>query len=161
MPTPLATTTLPFEIYKTNLALQARIIKLLQANSSEWLEIGYHMAKDQLAESGNEIEALLKAGDWQKLAALTAESVSRTSQKHLVDDQALGQSILRTQTAFAQGLQEAIQTWQKEASALFGGLPTAAPFADFAWNDLFKPWEKITSSLAAAAAKSASAKDAK
>lgn len=156
-------TTLPFNLYKVNLGLQARIIKLVQTNSQQWLDIGYHAAKDGLAESTAEIEQILKAGDWQKLAALPAESFGRLSQKNVAEGQALAKTLFDSQTAFAEGLQDAVKTWQKETAGLFGESPVAAPFVNAEWADLFKPWEQALSGFGftTGSTKAAPAKDAK
>ena len=57
--------TLPLDLYKANLELQVRIGKLFQEGGKQWLDYGYRLASDGIAESDAEIAQLLQSEDWQ------------------------------------------------------------------------------------------------
>ena len=64
--------TIPLNLFKANLELQLRLQRLVQENGQQWLENATRAGKDGIAESGAEIESLLKAQNWQELATLPA-----------------------------------------------------------------------------------------
>ena len=101
--------TLPLDLYKANLELQVRIGKLFQEGGKQWLDYGYRLASDGIAESDAEIAQLLQSEDWQKLATLPAEAFWRQLQQRFGDSQAAAQIAITAQTGFAHGLQEAVQ----------------------------------------------------
>lgn len=137
---------LPLSLYKANLELQVKIAKLIQESGREWLDFGYRLINDGIAESNAEVDELLKAGDWEKLAALPAESFWRQVQQRFGDSQAAAQIAVSAQTAFASGLQDALKAWQKETAEALGDNPLAGSLGDSAWADLLKPWEQWMSS---------------
>ena len=53
--------TIPLNLFKANLELQLRLQRLVQENGQQWLENATRAGKDGIAESGAEIENLLKA----------------------------------------------------------------------------------------------------
>lgn len=134
---------LPLSLYKANLELQVKIGKLIQESGREWLDFGYRLINDGIAESNAEVDELLKTGDWEKLAALPAESFWRQVQQRFGDSQAAAQIAIGAQTAFASGLQDALKAWQKETAEALGDNPLAAPLGDPAWADLLKPWAQL------------------
>jgi hypothetical protein len=136
---------LPLDLYKANLELQVRVGKLIQESGREWLDFGYRLINDGIAESSAEVDELLKTDDWEKLAALPTESFWRQVQQRFGDSQAAAQIAIGAQTAFASGLQDALKTWQKETAEALGDNPLAAPLGDPAWADLFKPWAQLLS----------------
>ncbi|MCE4369640.1 phasin family protein [Xanthomonas hortorum] len=137
------TTDLPLNLYKANLRLEVSLFRLLQENSKQWIDFGYRLANDAIAESDAENKELLDIESWQKLATLPAESFWRQLQQRFGDTQAFAQIATSTQTAFASGLQDAARTWQQETAEAMGSVASAAPAADAAWTGLFKPWEQL------------------
>ena len=86
-----------------------QMMKALQENGQQWLENATRAGKDGIAESGAEIENLLKAKNWQELATLPAQAFWRQFQYHVGGAQALTQVAIKNQTTFTQGLQIAGQ----------------------------------------------------
>lgn len=128
---------LPLHLLKANLELQLRVNRLLQETGHQWLDIASRASSEAIAESGAEIDDVLKAENWQALAALPAEVFWRQFQQRVGDAQAATQVAVGAQTAFAGGLQQAIQAWQKTAFEAVGG---GAANGVVPFNDLFKPW---------------------
>lgn len=148
MPSPRDTTMkkmseLPLNLYKSNLELQLKIGKLIQESGREWFDFGHRLIDDGIAESKAEVDELLKTGDWEKLTALPAESFWRQVQQRFGDSQAAAQIAIGAQAAFASGLQEALEAWQKETTQALGENPFAGSLGDGAWADLLKPWEQL------------------
>lgn len=163
------TTELPLSLSKANLELQVKLVKLLQENSQKWLDFGYRLINDGIAESDNTVQNLLKAENWQKLATLPADAFWTQIQQRFGDSQAVFQIVIDAQTTLANGLQDAVQTWQKETLEAYGSAAQATTFTDVpwgnlfkqsAWNDVFKPWQQLLSgfNVPAATSKPAPAK---
>ncbi|RTL18189.1 MAG: hypothetical protein EKK55_21465, partial [Rhodocyclaceae bacterium] len=89
-------------------------------------------------ESGTEIESLLKAQNWQELATLPAQAFWRQFQHQMGGAQALTQVAIKNQTTFTQGLQQAIQDWQKSVTQAVGQADAILPF-----QDIFKQWGAV------------------
>ena len=53
--------TIPLNLFKANLELQLRLQRLMQENGQQWLENATRAGSENIAESGTEIESLLKA----------------------------------------------------------------------------------------------------
>ena len=66
--------TIPLNLFKANLELQLRLQRLVQENGQQWLENATRAGKDGIAESGAEIESLLKACHFQKATARNIKS---------------------------------------------------------------------------------------
>jgi len=122
--------TIPLNLFKANLELQLRLQRLVQENGQQWLENATRAGKDGIAESGAEIESLLKAQNWQ-----------RQFQYHVGGAQALTQVAIKNQTTFTQGLQIAIQDWQKSVTQAVGQGDAVLPF-----QDIFKQWGAVWAS---------------
>ena len=60
--------TIPLNLFKANVELQLRLQRLMQENGQQWLENATRAGSESIAESGAEIESLLKAQNWQELA---------------------------------------------------------------------------------------------
>ena len=134
------TSDLPLNLYKANLELQARVTRLARQNGQQWLEWGNRLLDDGIADSDATVSDLLKAENWQALATLPADAFWRQLQQRFGDGQAAAQLAVGTQTAFVQGLQEAVQAWQRETAEAIGTNPLAiAPGS--AWGELFKPFK--------------------
>ena len=130
---------LPFALYRANLALQARIGELVQAGSRHWFEFGQRLIDDGLVENQAELKEILRAQDWQKLAALPADTFWRQMQQRFGDQQAAAQIAVATQSQFARELQEAFVSWQHEVIEAMddAGLGQAVPAFDPDWTTLF------------------------
>ncbi|MEI2744448.1 MAG: phasin family protein [Ottowia sp.] len=74
--------TIPLNLFKANLELQLRLQRLMQENGQQWLENATRAGSESIAESGAEIESLLKAQNWQELATLPAQAFWRQFQHH-------------------------------------------------------------------------------
>ncbi|MQT47886.1 hypothetical protein GHO40_14315 [Pseudomonas helleri] len=134
--------TLPLTLFKANLELQLQINRLLQENGHQWLEAATRASSKAIAESGANIEDLLKAGNWQALATLPSEGFWRKFQQQVGDAQTSAQTAISAQTAFTTGLQQAIQVWQKTTLETVGsGTAASSPF-----DDLFKQWGAVWAS---------------
>lgn len=134
-------TELPLALYKVNLRLHFSISQLARQGSLEWLNYGSRVIGDGIDQSNAQVEALLKAEDWQKLATLWVESFWRQAERRFGDGQASTQAVVNAQGAFTKGVQETLQAWQKEtAEALGSPVSSSIPGA---WSDLFKAWEKL------------------
>lgn len=53
--------TIPLNLFKANVELQLRLQRLMQENGQQWLENATRAGSESIAESGAEIESLLKA----------------------------------------------------------------------------------------------------
>lgn len=145
-------TALPLNLYKANLELQVRINKLLQESARQWLDMGNRLVGDGIAESNAEVESLLQAQDWQKLASLPAETFWRQLQQRFGDSQAATQIAISAQTAFTTGLQQAVQTWQKETASAVGTAANDAALnaANKAWESAVQQWSGLWAAPAVA-----------
>jgi post-segregation antitoxin (ccd killing protein) len=133
---------LPLNLHKANLELQLRLGRLLQENQRKWLELSSRAISEGIAESSAELEQVLKTQDWQALAALPGEAFWRQLQQRMGDSQALTQMAISAQTAFAAGLQEALQAWQKETAQALSG---AGDFSNIQgiFNDMLQQWNQF------------------
>ena len=121
--------------------LELRLQRLMQENGQQWLENATRAGSENIAESGTEIESLLKAQNWQELATLPAQAFWRQFQYHVGGAQALTQVAIKNQTTFTQGLQIAIQDWQKSVTQAVGQGDAVLPF-----QDIFKQWGAVWAS---------------
>ncbi|WP_243039243.1 phasin family protein [Dyella sedimenti] len=129
---------LPLALYKANTEFQLRINKLVMENWKKWLELSTRAADDGIAESQARVEALLKAQDWAALSTLPADGFWRMLQQRMGDANVTGQIAANVQAHFAQGLRDAVETWQKDTARAMGGAGDAAAAAP--WNDLMAQW---------------------
>lgn len=132
----------PLNLYKTNLELQLRIAGLVQESALKWLELGKYAIDDSIADSTAETEQLLQTRDSQTWATLPGEAFWHQLLLGFGDAEAAAKIALEAQTSFVAGLQDAIQTWQKETARIMGGAGAAAPFGTV-WNDLLKQWGRF------------------
>ncbi|KKW68227.1 hypothetical protein AAV94_06065 [Lampropedia cohaerens] len=133
------------DMHKANLQLATRIVKLLEQQSQQSLELAIRLMDERINACDATIEALQKTGDWQTLAALPSEAFWRQLHQLTGDSQALSQAALRLQTHVAASLQEAIQEWQRQALLAFknsmpGAGGTIPAFSESAWTELLRPW---------------------
>lgn len=134
---------LPLSLYKANSELQLRINKLVMENWKKWLELSTRAMDDGIAESQARVEQLLKAQDWTALASMPAETFGRLLQQRLGDADVTSQIAASVQAHFAQGLQEAIQTWQKDTARALGSLSDPGNVANAPWNDAMAQWSRF------------------
>ncbi len=130
---------LPIHLYKANAELQLQITRLLQESSHHWLEAMQQLSAGGVLETTSRIQGIQQAADWQALAALPSEVFWRLCQGRMGDAQAVGQVAAKGQAAFANGLRQALRTWQESVSEAFGTNGDAASFTQFCqrWA---QPW---------------------
>ncbi len=133
---------LPLNLYKANTELQLRINKLVMENWKKWLEFSNRAVDDGIAESQSKVEQLLKAQDWSALATMPAETFWRLLQQRMGDSTLNNQIAANVQAHFAQGLQEAIQTWQQDSARALGSVGDAG-LASAPWSDMMAQWGKM------------------
>lgn len=133
---------LPLDLYKNNLALLARIGKLVQENYLQWTSFGDRLIRDSVSESDAQLDALLDHDNWQNLATLPAESFWRQLQLRIGDAQTAAQIAMGSQTSFTTGLQEALSVWQQQTMKSIGNdLPVNEARRMF--GDLVSPWQNL------------------
>lgn len=130
----------PLKLHKANLELQIQISRLAQEGGKSWLAVGSQASNEGIAEAMAEIEGLKKAENWQTLATLPGESFWRMLRQRVGDTQELSQVTVKNQIAFASGLQEAIEGWQRAVSEAIGSVSSAQPI-----HDIFKQWTSVWS----------------
>lgn len=140
-------TGLPLQLLKANLELQLQLAKLIQDSGQRWAELATRAVGDERAEHDAELRELLRANDWQALAALPADAFWRRMQQRIGDGQELARIAVGAQNAFAGGLAEALQAWHKETAAALASGGAAAP-TDEAWRVLTEPWERLLTAFA-------------
>ncbi|RAO77194.1 phasin family protein [Dyella jiangningensis] len=137
------TNDLPLALYKANSELQLRISKLVMENWKKWLELSTRAMDDGIAESQARVEQLLKAQDWAALASMPAETFGRMLQQRLGDANVTNHIAASVQAHFAQGLQEAVQTWQKDTARALGGMSDLGSAANAPWTDAMAQWGRM------------------
>lgn len=131
----MSTETLSLDLYKANVELQLRIIRLLQETGHQWLEAVQRASTDNIAETGAEIESLLRTANWQSLGTLPGESFWRLFQQRTGDVQLVNQIAVKNQAALTGGLQQALESWQKSVGSVVGTANVARPL-----QDIFGQW---------------------
>jgi len=134
-------TELPLRLIRANLELQLRIAALIQDSGRQWSELAGRATGDGRAEHEAELRDLLRTNDWQALAALPANAFWRQMQQRIGDGQDLARVAVGTQNAFAGGLVEALQVWQRETADALAASGAAAT-SDDAWRAWLEPWER-------------------
>lgn len=127
--------TLPLDLYKANVELQLRITRLLQAGGHRWLESVQKSSMRSMEQTTAEIEGLLQTGNWQSLATLPADTFWRLFQHGVNDSQTINELAIQNQTEFTNGLQEALEAWQKSVMGVVSNTSAAVPVMD-----IFKQW---------------------
>ncbi len=135
-------TDLPLNLYKANLELQLRMARIMQESCKKWMELGARGVGETITDYNTELEQLLKAQDWQSLAALPADTFWRRLQQRFNDSQSATQTAVGMQTAFAAGVQDALQSWQKETMQAFSGVTDIGSINN-AFNDIAKQWSQM------------------
>ena len=135
---------LPIQLYKANAELQLQLTRLLQESGHRWLEAMQQLSAGGVQETTARIQGLQQAADWQALATLPSEVFRRLYQDRVDDAQAITQTAAKSQSAFVDGLRQALTTWQSSGSEAFGASGDAASFAQ-----LCQPWTQPWSALVA------------
>ena len=130
---------LPIQLYKANAELQLQITRLLQESGHHWLEAMQQLSAGSMLETTSRIQNLQQAADWQALATLPSEVFWRLCQGRMGDTQAVGQAAVKSQTAFANGLREALTTWQASVAGAFGTSGETASFVQLC-QKWIQPW---------------------
>ena len=119
--------TFPFNLYKANVELQLRITQMLQQGRRSCLESTQQCNAGAIAETENEIEDLLQSASWQSLATLSPETFGRLLEVGMGGAQSMNQTLIKNQTVFAAGLQQALQDWQKTVTELLNSVYSVQP----------------------------------
>ncbi|GAA5232011.1 phasin family protein [Verticiella sediminum] len=127
----------PLALYKAHLKFHTSVNRLYQEGARRWLGFCHQLVADGIAESDAEVEALLHTENWQKLSTLPAEAFWRQVQQRFDDARAAARIAITAQTAFAAGLQDAAQAWQRETVDALGRLAAAHPLGT-AWRGLIE-----------------------
>ncbi len=129
----------PLNLFKANAELQLRIAQLMRESGHRWLAAAQQTSAAGISETTAELQSLLRAEDWQSLASLPAEAFMRRLEDRMSDAKSASDIAIKNQQAFASGLQQALEAWQKSvAEALRAdGAPNlpALPL-----QDIFKQW---------------------
>ncbi|GAA4341215.1 hypothetical protein GCM10023144_41660 [Pigmentiphaga soli] len=119
---------LPLALHKANMEFVLRTAGLMQDSVRQWFDLGAKVVDARCAESKSCAERLTRIHDWPSFATLSGESARGVFQQRLGDGQAAAQVAIASQAAFASGLQDAFQAWQKDTAQAFGGNGEVAPF---------------------------------
>lgn len=111
----------PFNLYKTNIALQLRITQLMQECRQRWLESAQQRNADAIAQTETEMKDLLQSARWQSLGILRPETFGLLFQATMSGTRTISQTVIENQVELAAGVQQALQDWQKAMAAIFGG----------------------------------------
>ena len=133
---------LPLSLYKANTEFQLRVSKLVMENWKKWLELSSRAVDDGISESQARVEQLLKAQDWTALASMPGETFWRLLQQRAGDTEVTNQIAANVQAHFAQGLQEAIMSWQQDTSRALGSVGDVTAGSS-SWNDIMAQWSKL------------------
>ena len=130
---------LPIQLYKANAELQLQLTRLLQESGHRCLEAMEQLSAGGVQETSARIQGLQQAADWQALATLPSEVFRRLYQGRVGDAQALAETASKSQSAFVDGLRQALTTWQESVSEAFGASGDAATFTQLCqrWA---QPW---------------------
>ncbi|CAM5280791.1 Phasin domain-containing protein OS=Afipia felis OX=1035 GN=BN961_03062 PE=4 SV=1 [Afipia felis] len=128
---------LPIHLYKANVELQLQITRLWQESSHHWLETMQQLSTGGMLETTSRIQGLQQAADWQAFATLPSEVFWRLCQGRVGDAQTVGQAAAKSQVVFADGLRQALATWQASVSEALGASGDTASFVQL-WT---QPWK--------------------
>ena len=129
----------PLNLFKANAELQLRIAQLMRESGHRWLAAVHLVSAEGVSETSAELEGLLRSGDWQSLASLPAEAFWRRFENRMSDAKSASDIAIKNQEAFANGLQQALEIWQKAVSdALRADASPDMPTMPL--PDVFKQW---------------------
>lgn len=130
---------LPIDLYKANAELQLQVTRLLQESSGHWLEAVQQLSAGSMQETTSRIQGLQQADDWRALATLPSDVFWRLCQGRVGDAQAVGEAAARCQVAFAEGLRQALTTWQESVIETFSTSGGTASFTQLCQRWM-QPW---------------------
>ncbi|MDR0225982.1 MAG: hypothetical protein LBI66_06140 [Burkholderiaceae bacterium] len=139
--------TIPLHLLKALLELQLHLGRLLQESGQQWLEHAARTGPERIAETGSEIEGLQQSGSWQELATLPAQAFWRHAHLRMGHAQALVQTAVASQMALTQGMQQAVQDWQRQVAGVLGGEQGVAD-PTVPWSDLLARWTSAVQAVA-------------
>jgi hypothetical protein len=113
----------PMALYKANLELVMRLGTLLHENRQRWMGNSAESASNAVQKSLEQTERLLTANDWTSLATLPGESFWKALQGESIPMRGEIENAVRQQAAFAEGLKQAFEAWQRQCADALQGLP--------------------------------------
>lgn len=129
----------PLNLFKANAELQLRIAQLMRESGHRWLAAAQQTSAAGISETTAELQSLVRAEDWQSLASLPAEAFMRRLEDRMSDAKSASDIAIKNQQAFASGLQQALEAWQKSvAEALRADGASNLPALPL--QDIFKQW---------------------
>lgn len=149
----------PLNLFKANAELQLRIAQLMRESGHRWLASAQQTSAAGISETTAELQSLLRAEDWQSLASLPAEAFMRRLEDRMSDAKSASDIAIKNQEAFASGLKQALETWQKAvADALRADASPNLPALPL--QDIFKQWLAVWTPAAQEPASAKSSKTA-
>ena len=133
--------TIPLNLFKANVELQLRLQRLMQENGQQWLENATRAGSVASSCQFWALSRLSISAPDSAMLSLPAQAFWRQFQYHVGGAQALTQVAIKNQTTFTQGLQIAIQDWQKSVTQAVGQGDAVLPF-----QDIFKQWGAVWAS---------------
>jgi len=130
---------LPIQLYKASAELQLRITRSFQESGHRWLEVMQQLSAGGVLETTSRIQGLHEAADSQALATLPSEVFWRLCQDRVGDAQAVGQAAATSQAAFANGVREALTTWQASVASVLGTSGETVSFVQLC-QKWMQPW---------------------
>lgn len=108
------------EMFRTNLALQLRMMQLMHECGERWLESAKQRNGEALASTVNELEELPQVADLQTFLSKRTETMGRLMQAYMGTSQSLADTMLKDQAAWMAGMQQALKNWQTEVNEQLG-----------------------------------------
>lgn len=140
----------PIHLYKANAELQLKVARLVQESGHRWIEGMQQLSADGVLETASRIQGLQQAADRQALATLPSEVLWRLCQGRMGAAQVVGQVAVKSQTAFADGLRQALADWQESVSKALGSSAETPSVAQ-----LYQQWTQPPAAPAAASPRKA------
>ncbi|RMX08297.1 hypothetical protein D8I35_04120 [Corticibacter populi] len=109
----------PFDFYKASLELWSKISKDVQAGSQQWLEEAARLANEDMKQTNEQLQQLVKDQNWVALAGLPQEAAWRTYTHQLAAWQTVVQELAQHQPDFNTGIQKTVSGWQEDALKSF------------------------------------------
>ncbi len=109
---------IPMALYKANLELVMRIGALLQESRQRWTHFGLGGAENAIEKTLAETGRMLTTNDWQSLSAMPGATFWKALQGDAGPMQGAIDSAISNQSAFIEGVQQAISAWQQQCSEL-------------------------------------------
>ncbi|MGT2509376.1 hypothetical protein [Cupriavidus basilensis] len=78
-----STSELPRGLYKANVALQVRLVKLQQESSQRWRDDSNRLINNAIDVCSSAAQSLMNSCDWQKMPMLPADSFRDLAQQRI------------------------------------------------------------------------------